>query len=108
MNVLLRPSLYDAWHDIRSIKPKGKRAEATVLGPVCETGHTFARNRDLDLVQAGDLLAFMTAGAYGATMASTYTSGALTLAERVPGHKWHVWRDGAPIETRMQGAHTRD
>src|SRR3546814_8435753 len=60
MNDLLRPSLYDAWHDIRTIKPKGKRAEATVVGPVCETGDTFARNRDMDMVQAGDLLAFMT------------------------------------------------
>src|SRR3546814_550238 len=58
MNDLLRPSLYDAWHDIRAIKPKGKRAEATVVGPVCETGDTFARNRDMDMVQAGDLLAF--------------------------------------------------
>src|SRR3546814_7349536 len=81
MNDLLRPSLYDAWHDIRAIKPKGKRAEATVVGPVCETGDTFARNRDMDMVQAGDLLAFMTAGAYGATMASTYNSRALTRSE---------------------------
>src|SRR3546814_17670214 len=88
MNDLLRPSLYDAWHDIRAIKPKGKRAEATVVGPVCETGDTFARNRDMDMVQAGDLLAFMTAGAYGATMASTYNSRALTPEVLVSGDKW--------------------
>ncbi|HEY9578832.1 MAG TPA: diaminopimelate decarboxylase [Rhizorhapis sp.] len=103
MNDLLRPSLYDAWHDIRAIKPKGKRAEATVVGPVCETGDTFARNRDMDMVQAGDLLAFMTAGAYGATMASTYNSRALTPEVLVSGDKWAVVRERPPIETLIEG-----
>ena len=103
MNDLLRPSLYDAWHDIRAIKPRGKQAEATVVGPVCETGDTFARNRDMDMVQAGDLLAFMTAGAYGATMANTYNSRALTPEVLVSGDKWAVVRKRPPIETLIEG-----
>jgi diaminopimelate decarboxylase len=103
MNDLLRPSLYDAWHDIRAIKPRGKRTEATVVGPVCETGDTFARNRDMDMVQAGDLLAFMTAGAYGATMANTYNSRALTPEVLVSGDKWAVVRKRPPIETLIDG-----
>ena len=103
MNDLLRPSLYDAWHDIRAVKPRGKRAEATVVGPVCETGDTFARNRDMDSVQAGDLVAFMTAGAYGATMANTYNSRALTPEVLVSGDKWAVVRKRPPIEALIEG-----
>ncbi|MDI1294444.1 MAG: diaminopimelate decarboxylase, partial [bacterium] len=68
MNDLLRPSLYDAWHAIRAVQPVGERAAANVVGPVCETGDTFAMARDMDVVAAGDLVTFMTAGAYGATM----------------------------------------
>lgn len=103
MNDLLRPSLYDAWHDIRAIKPRGQRGEATVVGPVCETGDTFARNRDMDMVQPGDLVAFMTAGAYGATMANTYNSRALTPEVLVSGDKWAVVRKRPPIETLIEG-----
>jgi diaminopimelate decarboxylase len=103
MNDLLRPSLYDAWHDIRAIKPRGQRYEATVVGPVCETGDTFARNRDMDMVQPGDLVAFMTAGAYGATMANTYNSRALTPEVLVSGGKWAVVRQRPPIETLIEG-----
>src|SRR3546814_20691744 len=64
----------DLWHDIRAVHPKGERAAANVVGPVCETGDTFAMHRDMDVVGAGDLVAFMTAGASGAPMASTYNS----------------------------------
>ncbi|MCF8707305.1 diaminopimelate decarboxylase [Rhizorhapis sp. SPR117] len=103
MNDLLRPSLYDAWHDIRAIKPRGKQTSATVVGPVCESGDTFAKNREMDVVQAGDLLAFMTAGAYGATMANTYNSRALTPEVLVSGDKWAVVRQRPPIETLIEG-----
>src|SRR3546814_15445769 len=61
MNDLLRPSIYDAWHDIRAIKPKGKREEDHDVGPVCETGDTLDRHRDMEQAQAGDILAFMKA-----------------------------------------------
>ncbi|WP_336970183.1 diaminopimelate decarboxylase [Sphingobium aromaticiconvertens] len=103
MNDLLRPSLYDAWHDIRAVKPSGTRAAANVVGPVCETGDTFAMGRDLDVVQAGDLVAFMTAGAYGATMANTYNSRALTPEVLVSGNQWAVVRPRLPLETLIAG-----
>ncbi|KKW93375.1 MULTISPECIES: diaminopimelate decarboxylase [Sphingobium] len=103
MNDLLRPSLYDAWHDIRAVHPKGSRAAANVVGPVCETGDTFAMHRDMDVVGAGDLVAFMTAGAYGATMASTYNSRALTPEVLVSGDKWAVVRARPPIEALING-----
>ncbi|WP_176591793.1 diaminopimelate decarboxylase [Sphingobium sp. EM0848] len=103
MNDLLRPSLYDAWHDIRAVHPKGDRAAANVVGPVCETGDTFAMHRDMDVVGAGDLVAFMTAGAYGATMASTYNSRALTPEVLVSGDKWAVVRARPPIEALIKG-----
>jgi diaminopimelate decarboxylase len=103
MNDLLRPSLYDAWHDIRAVHPKGDRAAANVVGPVCETGDTFAMHRDMDVVGAGDLVAFMTAGAYGATMASTYNSRALTPEVLVSGDKWAVVRARPPIRALIEG-----
>ena len=98
MNDLMRPSLYDAWHDIRAVKPAGVRETANVVGPVCETGDTFAMHRDMDVVQAGDLVAFMTAGAYGATMAGTYNSRPLTPEVLVSGDKWAVVRERPPLE----------
>jgi diaminopimelate decarboxylase len=98
MNDLLRPSLYDAWHDIRAIEPKGERFTANVVGPVCESGDTFATKRPMDKVGPGDLVAFMTAGAYAATMASTYNSRALTPEVLVNGNKWALVRERQPIE----------
>ena len=98
MNDLLRPSLYEAWHNIRSTTPTGQRAIVNVVGPVCESGDTFATARDMDVVKAGDRIAFMTAGAYGATMASTYNSRPLTAEVLVSGDKWAVVREREPIE----------
>ncbi|WP_439544740.1 diaminopimelate decarboxylase [Sandarakinorhabdus sp.] len=90
MNDLLRPSLYNAWHDILAVRPKTARTTATVVGPICETGDTFATDREIEDVQAGDLVAFMTAGAYGATMASTYNSRPLVPEVMVKGAEWAV------------------
>ena len=98
MNDLMRPSLYDAWHDIRAVAPTGERGSANVVGPVCETGDTFAMHRDMDVVADGDLVAFMTAGAYGATMAGTYNSRPLVPEVLVSGDKWAVVRERPPIE----------
>jgi len=98
MNDLMRPSLYDAWHDIRAVAPDGKRMIANVVGPVCESGDTFATGRDMDKVEEGDLVAFMTAGAYGATMASTYNSRPLTAEVLVSGSRWSIVRERTPIE----------
>ena len=98
MNDLMRPSLYDAWHDIRAVAPDGVRMTANVVGPVCESGDTFATGRDMDRVTEGDLVAFMTAGAYGATMASTYNSRPLTAEVLVSGGRWSIVRERTPIE----------
>jgi diaminopimelate decarboxylase len=95
MNDLMRPSLYDAWHDIRAVKPRGGKASANVVGPVCETGDTFAMHRGMDEVEEGDLVAFMTSGAYAATMASTYNSRPLPPEVMVSGNRF------APIRARQ-------
>ncbi len=71
MNDLLRPALYDAHHDIVSVAGKGpERAVYDVVGPICESADVFARDRALPVLEAGDLVAFLEAGAYGAVMAS--------------------------------------
>ncbi|MET0544696.1 MAG: diaminopimelate decarboxylase, partial [Caulobacterales bacterium] len=76
MNDLLRPALYDAFHDIWPVtEPANTKTDVyDVVGPICETGDTFAQGRVLPEAKEGDLFAFMTAGAYGATMSSTYNS----------------------------------
>lgn len=88
MNDLLRPTLYDAWHRIVPVKEAaGDAAEAPadVVGPVCESGDTFAVARPLPPLQAGDLLAINEAGAYGAAMASTYNGRPLPAEVMVDG-----------------------
>jgi len=77
MNDLIRPAMYDAWHDIVPVEEPAAGAEYApydIVGPVCETGDTFARARPLPPVAAGDLVAFRSAGAYGAVMASEYNT----------------------------------
>jgi diaminopimelate decarboxylase len=80
MNDLVRPTLYDAWHDILPVKqPDAKTPTqiADIVGPVCESGDYMAQNREMPAVEPGDLIAIMTAGAYGAVQAGTYNSRAL-------------------------------
>ena len=98
MNDLMRPSLYDAWHEIRSVSPNGADMTANIVGPICESGDTFAKKRPMDAVAPGDLVAFMTTGAYGATMANTYNSRALTPEVLVNGDQWAVVRERQSIE----------
>jgi len=102
MNDLLRPSLYDAWHNIRAVEPDGETFVANIVGPICETGDTFARAREMDQVKAGDLVAFMTAGAYGATMANTYNSRGLVPEAMVHGGEWAIVRDRQPVEALIE------
>ena len=93
MNDLARPALYEAWHDFVAVEPSGERMVANIAGPVCESGDTFAMGRDIDLVGSGDLAVFRTAGAYGATMASTYNSRALVPEVLVDGDRFAVVAD---------------
>ncbi|MBX3482578.1 diaminopimelate decarboxylase [Phenylobacterium sp.] len=93
MNDLIRPAMYDAFHDIRPVRPRAGEAVAyDVVGPVCETGDTFTRDRALPPLEAGDLVAFMSAGAYGAAMASEYNSRLLVPEVLVKGAEFAVVR----------------
>ena len=95
MNDLMRPALYEAFHAIIPVvepAPGTPRAPADVVGPVCETGDTFARQRDLPPLVSGDLIAFATAGAYGAAMASTYNSRPLVPEVMVRANRFAVIR----------------
>lgn len=98
MNDLIRPSLYEAWHDIRAVTARGDLMTATIVGPVCETGDTFARRREIDRVEEGDLLIFATAGAYAAAMANSYNSRPLTPEVIVAGTQWHLVRERPSVE----------
>jgi len=101
MNDLMRPALYDAWHRIEAVRPSGEQRTANVVGPVCETGDTFATGRQMDDVAAGDLVVFRTAGAYAAAMASTYNSRPLTPEVLVDGSRWAVVRPRIDVDRLM-------
>jgi diaminopimelate decarboxylase len=103
MNDLVRPAMYEAWHDIRAVRPRNSQITASVVGPICETGDTFAIGRTMDAVEADDLIAFATAGAYGANMATTYNSRPLVPEVLVSGDKWAVVRARPPIEALIAG-----
>ncbi|MFN4040650.1 MAG: diaminopimelate decarboxylase [Brevundimonas sp.] len=93
MNDLMRPALYDAFHALEPVRARaGEAAPHDIVGPVCETGDTFARDRDLPPFQAGDLAVFMSAGAYGAVMASEYNTRPLVPEVLVDGDRWAVVR----------------
>ncbi|OYX31940.1 MAG: diaminopimelate decarboxylase [Caulobacterales bacterium 32-69-10] len=93
MNDLVRPAMYDAYQDIRPVQQRAGAAGAyDVVGPVCETGDTFARDRVLPPFAAGDLLAFMSAGAYGAVMSSEYNTRPLVPEVLVRGDRFAVVR----------------
>ena len=93
MNDLARPALYGAWHDFEAVRPSNRRMAANIVGPICETGDTFAMGRDIEGVEAGDLAVFRTAGAYGATMASSYNSRGFVAEVMVDGDRFAVVAD---------------
>lgn len=99
MNDLARPALYDAYHAFAAVRPSGERITAHIAGPVCESGDTFARHREIDAVARGDLAVLHTAGAYGATMASTYNSRALVPEVLVDGDRYAIVADRIAAET---------
>jgi diaminopimelate decarboxylase len=95
MNDLVRPTLYEAHHDIRPVKQAAvgaPRIAADVVGPVCESGDFLALGRAIVAPQAGDLLAVMTAGAYGAVQAGTYNTRALVPEVLVKQSDWALVR----------------
>ncbi|MGN6470095.1 MAG: diaminopimelate decarboxylase, partial [Rhizobiaceae bacterium] len=101
MNDLVRPTLYDAWHDIRPVvepSPDAARSIVDVVGPVCETGDYLALGRDLPALRPGDLIAIATAGAYGAVQAGTYNTRLLVPEVLVDGDRYHVVRPRGSYE----------
>ena len=108
MNDLARPAMYDAWHDFEAVAPRGGRIVANIAGPVCESGDTFGIGRDIDVVKAGDLAVFRTAGAYGATMASTYNSRPLVPEVMVDGDTFAIVADRVMPETLIAAERVPD
>ncbi len=107
MTELLRPSHYDAYHLIESAKPSGKRAVVDVVGPVCESGDFLAQDREMDDVEAGDLLVIHTAGAYGYVMSSNYNARPKAAEVMVDGARFAVVtaRESYDDLTRLEQAH---
>ena len=104
MNDLLRPSLYDAWHDIVPVVDAARpRVTYDVVGPVCETGDTFARARALPECSAGDLLLIKATGAYGTSMASTYNSRPLAAEVLLDQGRYAVVRRRQHFEDMIAG-----
>lgn len=95
MNDLIRPTLYDAWHDIEPVRlpaDDAPRLTLDVVGPVCETGDYLGHDREMARPEPGDLFAIRTAGAYGAVQAGTYNSRLLVPEVIVHGDRWHLAR----------------
>ncbi len=101
MNDLIRPTLYDAWHDIVPVsepRPDAATIRCDIVGPVCESGDYLAQNRDLPSLSAGELIMVRSAGAYGAVMASSYNSRPLVPEVMVDGTRFATTRPRPTIE----------
>ncbi|MES0812557.1 diaminopimelate decarboxylase [Roseibium sp. SCPC15] len=101
MNDLIRPTLYEAHHEVRPVKEEDRDAErikADVVGPVCETGDFLAQDRDMPRVEAGDMLAVYSAGAYGAVQSNTYNSRLLIPEVLVNADQFAIIRPRTTFE----------
>ena len=97
MNDLIRPALYDAWHDIQPVRPRRTPARRyEIVGPVCETGDFLGHERELSLAE-GDLVAIMSAGAYGMTMSSNYNTRPRAAEVMISGSDMHLIRERETI-----------
>ena len=104
MNDLLRPAMYDAWHGIVPLSPlPGPARQTDFVGPICESGDSFARNRAFPALSAGDIVALLDAGAYGAVMSSTYNARPLPPIAWVDGETWTTIRPRQTHESLWAG-----
>ncbi len=104
MNDLLRPSLYGSYHQILPVTKYGRETQVVdVVGPICESGDFLARDRGLPMVRQGDLLAVMSAGAYGFTMSSNYNSRPRVAEVLVREDRYHVVRKRETYEDLIRG-----
>ena len=110
MNDLARPSLYDAYHTIQPVRPRAGTGTmvADVVGPICESGDFLAKNRELPAAKAGDLLAVMSAGAYGFSMSSNYNARPRPAEVLVGGDRYAVIRNRESYEDLIRGEHIPD
>jgi len=111
MNDLVRPSLYGAWHDIVPVARRARGAEVRrydIVGPVCESGDTFALQRELPECVAGDLLAIRGSGAYGSSMASTYNSRPLAAEVLLDAGRYAIIRRRQTFEEMVAGEQTAE
>jgi len=100
MNDLLRPALYDAWHEVRAVRAAEGGKTYDIVGPVCESGDFLARGRTLAL-REGDLLAVMAAGAYGMSMSSNYNTRPRAAEVMVDGGEAHLIREREVVSDLM-------
>lgn len=103
MNDLLRPSLYGAYHEVRSVNEGAAVAPSDLVGPVCESGDYLAKDRDLPDAAENDLLAVMSAGAYGFSMASNYNSRPRPAEVLVKGDRWSTVREREHLADLIKG-----
>ena len=106
MNDLIRPALYQGYHEVVPVRepaPDDPREAADVVGPVCESGDFFAQARELPPIRQGELIALMSAGAYGFTMASNYNSRPLAAEVLVSGNKATVVRERQGLSDLIRG-----
>ena len=101
MNDLIRPAMYDAYHEVLPVIQQNqvKEKRFDIVGPICETGDTFARSRKLPSVAEGDLIVFQSCGAYGAVMSSEYNSRPLVPEVLVKGQKFSIIRPRPSINS---------
>ena len=106
MNDLVRPALYGSYHAVQPVRPRGgSTIVADVVGPVCESGDFLAKDRELEAPEPGDLLAVMSAGAYGFVMASNYNARPRAAAILVDGSRHHIIRERESLEDLVRGEH---
>lgn len=104
MNDLARPSLYGSYHGIKPLKIDSKEIiNIDIVGPICESGDFLAKDRDLPVLKQGDLIAIMSAGAYGFTMSSTYNSRPRVSEVMVKGDKYYTIRERETYEDLVKG-----
>ncbi len=104
MNDLIRPTLYDAHHEIIPVSlPRENKETYTVVGPICESGDTFAKERELPEMKEGDIVAFLSAGAYGFTMASNYNTRGLPSQVLVKDSRHSLIKPRQNIEDILAG-----
>lgn len=104
MNDLMRPSLYHSYHAIQPVTIAGRETvRADIVGPICESGDFLAKGRDVEMFEQGDLMAVMSAGAYGFSMSSTYNSRPRVCEVMVKGDRFHIIRERERFEDLIRG-----